>query len=228
MRKKNLQNVTLLGIDCVDIERLMKVADICTEGIDFGQIKLLTSRPSNHKNVIQIPPICDREQYSFFVIKKLNQYVTTEFVLIIQYDGFILNSKAWDDSFLEYDYIGAPWWYTDGMNVGNGGFSLRSKCLLEILERDTTINEYFPEDHHICRTYRKHLEKQGIRFAPEDVARKFSLEGISSTNKAGANNIWDGQFSFHGLHKTNISKWLIAHPEIDFIENRLKPKYLPT
>jgi hypothetical protein len=227
MAKRNLLNVTLLGIDCVDIDRLIRVADICSDAIEFGQVKLLTSKQSSHKSVVQIAPVLDREQYSRFVIKRLNEYVSTQFALIIQYDGFILNPEAWQDEFLRYDYIGAPWWYEDGMNVGNGGFSIRSKRLLEVLARDTTVSQYFPEDHHICRTFRKHLEKQGIRFAPENLAQKFSKEGISSTNKPGSNNVWNGQFGFHGLHKTDISKWLAAHPEVDFIENRLKPNYLP-
>lgn len=87
------------------------------------------------------------------MIKELNKYIETSYVLIIQYDGFILNPDAWTDEFLEYDYIGAPWWYTDDCNVGNGGFSLRSKKLLEILANDDSILETHPEDHHICRTY---------------------------------------------------------------------------
>lgn len=51
------------------------------------------------------------------MIKELNKYIETDYVLIVQYDGFILNPKAWMDEFLEYDYIGAPWWYTDNYNI---------------------------------------------------------------------------------------------------------------
>ena len=56
-------------------------------------------------------------------------------MLIIQHDGFILNHKAWDNEFLNYDYIGAPvyWMGNKLIEVGNGGFSLRSKKLLKII-----------------------------------------------------------------------------------------------
>ena len=79
----------------------------------------------------------------------LNNYIDSDFVLIIQDDGHIVNPHLWDNEFLNYDYIGAPWpnnkkWknrfskYDEKVssniirnfnlnNIGNGGFSLRSK-----------------------------------------------------------------------------------------------------
>ena len=30
-------------------------------------------------------------------------------MLIVQDDGFIINKNLWDEEFLSYDYIGAPW-----------------------------------------------------------------------------------------------------------------------
>ena len=44
----------------------------------------------------------------------------------------MLDGAAWRPEFLDYDYIGAVWPHVlDKYNVGNGGFSLRSKALLE-------------------------------------------------------------------------------------------------
>ena len=116
-------------------------------------------------------------QYSRMVIKELTNFINTDFVMLFQNDGFIDNINKWDDSFLKYDYIGAPWWYKDNNNVGNGGFSIRSKKLLEILAKDEHIEKFVPEDHHICRVYGDYLrEKHGIIFAPEKIASKFSVE----------------------------------------------------
>ena len=141
--KKKLETVILLGIDCVDLDRLILAMDICEEKFEFADVKILTSIKSDHENVIPIKHIDSVEQYSKFVLAELDNYVDTEHVLIVQYDGFILNPEAWMDEFLQYDYVGAPW-LVDQMFVdmfafpeklmgqtvvGNGGFCLRSKKL---------------------------------------------------------------------------------------------------
>ena len=84
----------------------------------------------------------------------------------------------WSDEFLKYDYIGAPWWYKDGKNVGNGGFSLVSTPLKRyIFDRrweypcDTAV-----DDDLLCRTYRPRLEDAGFRWAPEPLAHDFAFE----------------------------------------------------
>lgn len=150
------------------------------------------------------------------MIYRLNDYIDTDFVLVVQYDGFILNPDAWTDDYLKYDYIGAPWWENDGWIVGNGGFSLRSKKLLEILASGKyQLTDDDPEDWFIGVTIRKELEEEGIKFAPVELAKQF---GFEMNEKEGV--MWDGQFGFHGLTWTDISKWLKQHPEYK-IENEL-------
>ncbi len=46
MKKISLPTVTLLGIDCVNIQRLVLVAKICMQSFNFGDVKLLTSLPA--------------------------------------------------------------------------------------------------------------------------------------------------------------------------------------
>ncbi len=125
------------------------------------------------------------------MIKELAPHVDTDFALLVQWDGFVVNADAWSDDFLDYDYIGAKWiFHTDGHNVGNGGFSLRSRRLLEAL-RDPHVVPGAVEDDAICRTYRTYLEAtHGIRFAPEAVADRFSFEASYWTSPP---------FGFHGL-----------------------------
>jgi len=72
--------------------------------------------------------------------------------------------------------------------VGNGGFSLRSRRLLQALE-DPVIVPSHPEDLCICRTYRARLEAQGLRFAPRALARRFAVEDEP---------LRDDVFGFHG------------------------------
>lgn len=128
--------------------------------------------------------------------------VDTDFALYVQADGFALNESAWTDEFLEYDYIGAPWpFYKDGLgDVGNGGFSLRSRrlhdALLDLRVGSSLFNSAF-EDTLICRTFRRQLEKDyGIRYAPIELAARFSMEIPSMTPNIDK---WIGRsFGFHG------------------------------
>lgn len=219
---RELPQVTLIGIDCLDVDRLLYAAEICQRSFRFGNVRILTSLASPHPSIVPIAPITSREAYSSFVVKQLNTYVTTPFALIIQYDGFILNPDAWRDDYLDYDYIGAPWSEPDGYIVGNGGFSLRSKRLLEQLQKDDAIVDPTdldppdaPEDWYICVMIREYLETRGIRFAPADLARQFSFEGDESHGVT-----WTGQFGFHGLRWTDISPWLREHPD-EPIDNTL-------
>lgn len=177
----NLLDVTLIGADNQP-ERLKIAADKCIKWIKFGDVQLLS------------PQINSKEAYSEFCIKEMYKYVKTSHMLICQHDGFVNNYQAWDNDWLQYDYIGAPWHYMDGMAVGNGGFSLRSCRLMEVVATDPHIKITHPEDHHICRTYRPYLETTyGIKFAPMDVAEKFSFEGYLQPSK-----ILNGQFGVHG------------------------------
>lgn len=180
-----LPEVTLIGADGMDMARLETAAQISQENIQFGAVVLIGKEDKEKLN--------SREDYSEFMIKKAYDFVFTSHALVIQHDGYVLNWEAWEDDWLKYDYIGAPWWYKDGKNVGNGGFSLRSQKLLKILATDPEIKQYHPEDHHICRTYRPYLEKKyGISFAPDEVASRFSIEGWKGDRK------YRDQFGFHG------------------------------
>lgn len=185
----DLPNVTLLGVDS-DSERLNKAKDICTKWIKYGDVVTLN------------PDIRSKEAYSKFLIKEAYKHITTSHVLIFQHDGYVHNWKAWDNDWLQYDYIGAPWWYNDGMDVGNGGFSLRSKRLMEIIATDPNITELHPEDHVICRTYRKYLENTyAIKFAPLEVAEMFSYEGYKQPDKK-----LDKQFGKHGNQQAVVKR----------------------
>jgi hypothetical protein len=226
MIKKKLKNVTLLGIDCVDVERLRLAINICLNSFEFAEVKILTSlNVADKEHIVKIKAISSTEEYSRFIINDLDQYVDTTHVLLIQYDGFILNPDAWTDEYLNYDYIGAPWLVADWsvanfsfpqelvgkFIVGNGGFSLRSKKLLTLtaeLSQEGKISKLHPEDVSFCVWHRQLLEEKGIKFSPLVLAKKFAFESESKDNYS-----WDGQFGFHGLKWTDISKWSKAHPE---------------
>jgi hypothetical protein len=177
-----LDKVTLVCIDNLHIDSAQKAIDKSCEKITFGDVLFL--QPKEIKSVID---------YSYFVMYKLAEYVKTSHMLIIQSDGYVINPELWKDDWLKYDYIGAPWWY-DNLNVGNGGFSLRSKRLMQIVSQ-IKVRRYHPEDDIICRQMGVYLQKEhGIWFAPEEVAEKFSFE------QNGKHPVFNNDtFGFHGL-----------------------------
>ena len=213
----DLPNVTLIGAAPNDYQGLRKSMDRCTKYIRFGQVVMLTS--NGEEGTTYIPPIRNREEYSLFCLRNLTDYVKTDYMIVFQPDGTIVNPCAWDNRFLEYDYIGAVWnFYNDNRRVGNGGFSLRSKKLMNITKNDPNIiprNEgcfYYAEDHQIARLYRNYLESHyDIKFAPEEVANRFSLENYKVPFP---NNKYNGSFGIHGKGLIDYRDAYIKDPNI--------------
>jgi hypothetical protein len=109
----------------------------------------------------------------------------------------VLNGSAWNPEWLQYDYIGALW-PRKTRAVGNGGFSLRSRKFMKA-GASLHIQKPIPEDTVLCIHYGAQLEQNGIVFAPNDVAEKFSIENVGG-------RVWDGQFGFHDISIVDISK----------------------
>lgn len=200
----DLSTVTLIGASCNDLPWLIRAADISTKYLKFGAVKLLSSQLSNDSRVISINPLRSKADYNQFVLKQMVNYVRTPFFLIIQPDGYVVNPHAWTNDFLSFDFIGAPWeWYMDGLQIGNGGMSLRSRRLHEIVRDDNHIqpvNDHliknYEEDHNIGRIYRHYLEsKYQIKYSSVDLARRFSIEAYGVKPPR---NKYDGSFGFHG------------------------------
>lgn len=213
--KLKLDNVTLIGVDCVNPARLAAVMDLCHEKFEFAETKLLSSIKINDERWVEISNISCLEEYSIFCLSKLVGHVKTDYALLVQWDGFILNPDSWSPEFAQYDYIGSPWlvknWAINdfdfpeswrGQNVvGNGGFCIRSKKLLETSSRlfnAGKIVRAHPEDIAISVWYRDVFISEGIQFAPVELAKSFAIEGGDET--------YSNQFGFHGYY-TDIEDW---------------------
>jgi len=188
-----LNNITLIGIngspDKQGLDTLLKIAKNSLKSIKFGKVKILTGvsgvQSSDPNIEIIHVRISSVGEYSRFCFKNLNDYVDTEFCLVYQTDGFIINPHLWTDEFLQYDYIGAPWplyfnWVDPNKRVGNGGFSLRSK---KFLQESCKLNYTGGnEDYQLCYVFDTVLKQNGIKFAPVELASKFSLEMNTELN----------------------------------------------
>lgn len=188
-----LNNITVVCIDCYRKQEAIMAIKKTLEQVKPKAILFFTDVNLNVENVetILIPTISSKNEYSRFVVKELYKYIETDFILIIQHDGYVLDYKQWDEHFLDYDYIGSSWLYPDTeRNVGNGGFSLRSLKLMTVLGTDNFINVTEQEDDAICRLYGAYLEKEyDIKFSPVEIANKFSFELNQPINHT---------FGFHG------------------------------
>lgn len=192
----HLPTVTLCAVTSINLQPTIRALNECLKQVRFARCLLLTDLPqvASPPEVERVPiaRLTSAEAYSNFMIAQLPDYVETDHCLVVQWDGHIVNAANWQDEFLACDYIGASWpQFHDGHDVGNGGFSLRSKRLMDAC-RDADFIERHPEDVMICRAYRPLLESRGIRFAPRDLADRFSAERSGQTGKAfGYHGIWN-------------------------------------
>lgn len=177
--KINLGNICLICIDCINYSTAIIALQKSMQQCDFASVKFLTDIDINVDGIEvgKIPRINSKEEYSHFCIKELWKHFDTDFVMIVQHDGYVISGDAWNFDFLDYDYCAPKWTYMDGKNVGCGGASIRSKKLQYILGTDNFIFATDPEDQAIGRLYRDYLIKgYGITFATEDVADRFGYE----------------------------------------------------
>ena len=192
-----LPSVTLLAADSINRPLTLRALALCQQRIRFARAVFLTDGiPADLAippgiDVVRIGRLDSRERYSQLMLKELLPHVQTSHVLVVQWDGYVVNPDSWSDAFLECDYIGARWfWPPAGFRVGNGGFSLRSRRLLEALQHPQ-IQLRGAEDSTICQAFRSSLESgPGIRFADEATADRFSFETCDPV---------DRPFGFHGL-----------------------------
>jgi hypothetical protein len=186
-----LPNVTLVAVSSILIDETIQALVNSMNGIEYYDTILIThEKPNNLPDSIRFEK-CDIlsniNDYNKFILFDLTSFIKSDYIILVQYDGYVLRPNKWTDIFFEYDYIGAPWvknaHYNNGVNirVGNGGFTLRSKKLLDvlnILKLPLTDNGtgYYSEDGVICNYYRKDLEDYGIKFATPEIAAMFSHE----------------------------------------------------
>ncbi len=187
-----IPGTTICCVDCSAYDLAARALAVSMAQCRFEHAILFTDRPMDvvGVEVRLIPAIASTADYSQFLLKELRHHITTEFVLVTQWDGYVIDGREWRPDFQTYDYIGARWPHVPGIEVGNGGFSLRSRRLLEACGDERFVVSH-PEDAAICVSNRRFLEREkGIRFAPPELAERFSFERTRDG--------WP-HFGFHGL-----------------------------
>jgi len=147
-------------------------------------------------DAVYIAEDCTYQQAMHWELGRFADYFDTSHALICTHDGFISNPHLWDDSWLEYDMIGAPWpaFWNVGHRVGNTGFTLQSQKFLQMAAKAEALWKGEAGDVFLCRTMEQGFRDNGIKYAPVNVAAAFSWEHFIEENTAGP----DRSFGFHG------------------------------
>ncbi|MEE4451716.1 DUF5672 family protein [Novosphingobium resinovorum] len=206
-----LPQVTLCAVTSVNVAATLRALETSLQQIDFAACKLLTDASVLPRHpqieIVPIRRIGSSAAYSDFL---LAEHVETSHCLVAQWDGHVLDAGRWRPQFLDYDYIGASWpQFGDGHDVGNGGFSLRSRRLMEAC-RMPQFTPLHPEDVAIGRANRGWLEQQGLRFAPRDLADIFAAERAGDVGTA---------FGYHGVFNMpraiGVDRFWAVYRELD-------------
>ena len=186
----SLPQVTLAAMTSVNVRETIKAMEYSMRGIHFGDAVLIT-----HRKPLLLPKsirfskttrLKDIDAFNYKMVYELADHA----------DGFVVHPEMWQDAFLDYDYIGAPWplppegdttTYRDKdgnvCRVGNS-VSIRSKRLMEFPKKKNIPWEgeyaygkmWYHEDGFICCKIKHLLEAAGMKIAPIEVARYFGHE----------------------------------------------------
>ena len=230
---KDLKNIDIITINCTNTHAGIMAIKHCQKYFNFGRAIMFTHDEivADTIEIIKIKKLNSVNEYNDFVLR-LNQFINNEFVLVVQDDGFIINQNKWDDLFLNYDYIGAPWsshedsaWIElQNQNIRqymyenlkhtifcNGGFSLRSNKFLKYSSQFTTCNG-IGEDSFLNIVNNNKANEFGIKHPPFELALKFSYENafigdemkIRDVNRVNYNP--ENHFGFHGHNFLNSNE----------------------
>ena len=213
--EKSLRSM-LIGMDQVDFKKSVLITDSSKTDLS------LFDKTINKHNI----EVCDmttdlnsnlqdddenRIGFCESFVQQTNKYIMDDFCLNVQHDSTIIDVEHWDDRYLDYDYIGAPWpmsiiQASDMVAgrieeipnvVGNGGFSLRTRKFVE--ESAKLGWDHKNEDLNICVFNHDTMTDNGIKFAPPSLAGKFSVEHPTEYNVFNRELLFTyNSFGFHG------------------------------
>jgi hypothetical protein len=214
------------------VAKSLKAMSVAMDQVNFGRRVLITdSSKTNLKNVENIIDkydidVCDtslelntnlqnddanRYGFCYRFLHEVKRFIPEDFCLNIQHDSTIIDGRQWDEAFLKYDYVGAPWPISiiqssdmvagqikDIPNVvGNGGFSLRTRKFVEISVEMPWLHKN--EDLNLCIFNHGNMKDRGIEFAPPELAAKFSVEHPTTYKSFHRDMLFTyGSFGFHG------------------------------
>jgi hypothetical protein len=200
--KKFLKDVTLIAYSSHDVKENIESLQKCMECFNFGAVKIISHKKPDYlpEGIVyeqgrEIKEINDFNEYMFM---SFGNHIETSHCLYVQHHAFVISPEIFNIKWLKYDYIGAPWPIVENAYIantgervrqGNGGFSLRSKKLLDLPKKmGWYLREeqgWANEDGNICCYWREEMLENGINYAPVEIAAKFAYENPVPENNYG-------------------------------------------
>lgn len=234
---------------------LMKFAlEKTIQCVPYNEILIFCDKPldlSQKHNFYKLPIKFDIGDYSLFVTKMLYQYIKTDHCMTIQYDGFAVNQNAWNDDFLNYDYIGPlisprhpPMKNTllkintkksqeilqkNEWRTGGGGFNIKSKKFLKICNEEEEITGNIPVKNEDLVNMVALCDDLDLSYYHDDLFEKHKIKfapvGLSLSFAAEVTSSYDFSLGFHGWHNTPL---FLNEEELIFYMNKLNRKITDT
>lgn len=196
-----LPSVTLICIDCIDSGRAIKVLEHCKKKIEFGAVKLLTNIPVDYEHTVRIMPLNSLIAYSVFMLTRFYEYIDTDHCLIVQRDGWVLNPESFDPEWLNLDFIGPLFVQYD--KVGSGGFSLRSKKIMQDISETLPYWDGSYQDAHRMQAGLNYYEDGVLCLG--GFARRYKIatpEQAAQFAQGGNRNPQYFRYNPFGFHRT--------------------------
>jgi len=188
-----VSDVTLLAISSNRVEGNVAALERCMNLMEFGAVKFLS-----HKNPDSLPDGIQFEEcmelksikdFDYYAFLELGKHVQTSHCLMVQDHAYILHPEIWKDTWLRWDFCGALWEerpefisVSTGtmVRIGNGGFSLRSKRIMDLPKKlglPLIEDRGFSNDDGLVNSfYRKTFLENGIKYPEATDIPEFSYE----------------------------------------------------
>ena len=233
-----LPNVTIAALACTYTHETIRAMKYSIKNIEFGGALLVSHKkpfymPANirYQYTPQNKSIRD---FNYKMIYEMHKYINTDFMLLIHYDGFVINPDMWRNDFLDYDYIGSPWPKNNSLKDANGNIcrvgnsvSIRSRRLMELPSKlnipfepvRTGLPAYkdlYNEDLFICVKNKHVFESEGMKFAPLETAKYFaheaSIDEIKGIRPFAFHDYFGNNFKNKRFGRLCLKYWFIDKP----------------
>ena len=104
-----MKEITIVAASDLYINETINALKVSSELLNPYKTIFFTShsylKSKKKENIIfqKIKPLRSKSDYSNFIIFELYKYIKTSHVLIVQWDGFIINPKKWKKNFILFE-----------------------------------------------------------------------------------------------------------------------------
>ncbi|MCL2799290.1 MAG: hypothetical protein FWD54_03305 [Endomicrobia bacterium] len=233
-----LPNVTIAALACTYVYETVQAMKYSMKNIEFGDAVLVS-----HKKPFYLPENIrydctpknkSMNDFNYKMIYEMHKHINTDFMLLIHYDGFMINPDMWREEFLAYDYIGAPWPKNNSLKDAKGNIcrvgnsvSIRSRRLMELPSKlnipfepvrseRSVYKGLYNEDLFICVKNKHILESNGMKFAPLEIAKYFaheaSIDEIKGIRPFAFHDYFGNNFKNKRFGRLCLKYWFIDKP----------------